>query len=273
MFERWLRRVARVIGASIGAFAALVAIQMLRLRRLQFLPGDPGFDVDLVIPPPSKAKSGEAPVRLLVLGDSTTAGVGVARAEEALPAQLARILAGSRGRAVHVTSLGRSGARVAHVLAEQLPQVSPDADLVAIVVGANDATHRTNPWRFRRQLSALLRAVRDAAPRADVVLAGIPSFRGALRGIEPLMLITDHYARVLRAIERREAAEAGAAYADLATHVAPRVRGRPETLSIDSFHPSAAGYAVWAEAIARAVVPQRTATDAVTRGQHEPAGA
>lgn len=273
MFDRWLRRTARVVGAGIGAFAALVAIQMLRLRRLEFLPGDPGFGIDLVVAP-AHGRSADAPaLRVVVLGDSTTAGVGVTRAEDALPAQLARLLADAHDRPVHVTSLGRSGARAGHVLAEQLPRVTPDADLVVLVVGANDATHRTNPWRFRRQLAALLRGVREAAPGATAALAGIPSFRGALRGVEPLMIITDHYARVLRAIERREARSVGVAYADLATHVAPRVRGRPDTLSRDSFHPSAAGYAVWAEAIAAAVVPQRTGTRRPPHRESEPAGA
>ena len=61
-----------------------MAVQLMRLRRAEFLPGWPGFAVDhLVQPGTGIARS--APLNLIVLGDSTTVGVGVDRPEDALP--------------------------------------------------------------------------------------------------------------------------------------------------------------------------------------------
>jgi lysophospholipase L1-like esterase len=262
---RWLTRVATIVGTAIGAFAGIVAVQLLRLRRMQFLPGHPGFFVNHVVSP-SGATRTEERLRLVVLGDSTTAGVGVERPEDALPYLLARRVADAEARPVHVVSYGWAGARVADLPRSQLPRAAeplrttetepflPGADAVVIVIGANDATHNTPPGRFRADLRATLETVRSAAPQARVVLAGIPGFRGALREIEPLIFIADQYARLLRPIGRAEARRAGAAYADLAAEVPDRVRGRSDILSSDRFHPSAAGYAAWADVIAGALL-------------------
>ncbi|HET9851876.1 MAG TPA: GDSL-type esterase/lipase family protein [Candidatus Limnocylindrales bacterium] len=279
---RWMARVATIIGTALGAFAGIVAVQLLRLRRMEFLPGHPGFYINHIVAPSRPADDGRR-LRLVVLGDSTTAGVGVERPEESLPYLLARHLADAEARRVHVVSYGWAGARIVDLPRSQLPRALeplrsrdvepflPGADAIAIVIGANDATHKTPPGRFRADLRTTLETVRGAAPRARVVLAGIPGFRGALRGIEPLIFLADQYARLLRPISRDEARRAGAAYADLAAEVPDRIRGRSDVLSKDQFHPSAAGYAAWADVIAAALLAGPT-TDA-GGGELEIAGA
>lgn len=264
--DRWIVRVARVLGTAIGAFLGIVGIQLLRLRRMEFLPLHPGFEIDHVVQPRGGSSADvEAPLRLVVLGDSTAAGVGVDRPEQALPHLIAQRIADAERRPVHVVNYGWAGARVEHLAAEQLPRALrplreadadgflPGADVVAIVIGANDATHRTRPARFRADLRAVLEAVRAAAPNARIVHAGIPQFRGALRTLEPLMFITDHYARLLRPISQQESARAGAAYANLARDVPPLLRGRTDVLASDRFHLSAVGYAAWADVIVDAL--------------------
>lgn len=263
--DRWPVRLAHIIGTAIGAFAGVVAVQLMRLRRMEFLPGHPGFYVNHIVMP--ACGSGNAPrLRLAVLGDSTTAGVGVERAEDSLPYQLALRLANHHGRPVHVVSYGWAGARVADVWTAQLPRALeplratetqpflPRVDVVAVVIGANDATHNTPRGRFRADLRALLTGVRAANPTARVVLAGIPAFRGALRAIEPLIFLADQYARLLRPVSRQEADAIGAAYADLAREVPKRLDPTTPFLAEDQFHPSAAGYAIWADVIFEALV-------------------
>jgi len=262
---RWLTRIATIAGTAIGAFAGLVAVQLLRLRRMQFLPGHPGFTINHLVRP-ARSSVREPSLRLVVLGDSTTAGVGVDRPEDALPYLLARHLADAELRPVHVVSYGWAGARIADLPRSQVPRALEPlrssgtdpflagADAVAIVIGSNDATHNTPPARFRADLRATLEAVREAAPHARIVLAGIPAFRGALRAIEPLIFLADQYARLLRPIGRAEAQRIGAAYADLAAEVPDRIRGRTDVLSSDQFHPSAVGYAAWADVIAEALL-------------------
>lgn len=280
-----MRRLARLVGASMGAFAGLIAIQFLRLRRMEFLPKHPGFYVHHVALPAGGAAEGAARLRLVVLGDSTTAGVGVHRAEDSLPYLLAQRLADARRRPVQVTSYGWAGARVADLVRHQLPRALqplratetepylPGADAVAVVIGANDATHRTPPWRYQADLRTVLTGIREAAPQADVVLAGIPAFRGALRNAEPLIFLTDQYARLLRPISRAEAVRSGTAFANLARDVPPRLIGRADALSVDRFHPSAIGYAAWAGVIAEALLAPREPVETGADPRIEPAGA
>jgi lysophospholipase L1-like esterase len=277
--DRWLTRTVRILGTAIGAFAGVVAVQMMRLRRMEFLPGHPGFYVNHVVSPTSGSPRGTR-MRIAVLGDSTTAGVGVERPEDSLPHLLAQRVADAEQRNVHVVSFGWAGARVADLVRDQMPRALKPlresdtepflsgADIVAVVIGSNDATHRTRPSRFRDDMRATLEGVRDAAPRARLVLAGIPDFRGALREIEPLIFLTNQYGRLLRPIGRAEAARVGAAYADLAAEVPARIVGRSDALSSDQFHPSVVGYSAWADVIFESLYGPAETADLV-----EPAGA
>jgi len=281
--DRWLVSVARIVGAGIGAFAGVVAVQLMRLRRMEFLPGHPGFYVNHLVHPTS-ATPHPPRLRLAMLGDSTTAGVGVERAEDSLPYQLARRLADHHARDVHVVSYGWAGARVADVVQAQVPRALeplrtsetqpflPRVDVIAIVIGSNDATHNTPRRRFRGELREVLAAVRAANPDAQVVLAGIPAFRGALRAIEPLIFLADQYARLLRPVSRAEAERIGAAYADLAREVPKRIDPATPFLSDDQFHPSAAGYAIWADVIFEALVAAPSTVEPAVGGSLQASG-
>jgi lysophospholipase L1-like esterase len=270
--DRWLVHTARVLGTALGAFAGVAAVQFMRLKRMEFLPGHPGFYVNHVVDTTDGPAVGPR-LRFVVLGDSTAAGVGVDRAEDALPHLIAQRIADAESVSVHVVSYGWAGARVSDLVRQQLPRALepirssatepflPGADLVAVVIGSNDATHNTAPGRFRSDMRATLEGIRAEAPNARVVLAGIPAFRGALRGIEPLIFIADQYARLLRPIARSEARRAGVAYADLARDVPGRIRGRTDVLSSDRFHPSVVGYAAWADVIAEALLGHGVVTE------------
>ena len=104
------------------------------------------------------------PVRLLALGDSLTAGYGLAPAE-GFTARLEAAL-GARGREVKVINAGVSGdttagglARIDWALGDR-----PDAALVAL--GANDALRGLDPAEAERNLDAIL---------ARLAKAGVPT--------------------------------------------------------------------------------------------------
>ena len=276
----------RLVGAAIGAFAGIAAVQLMRLRRAEFLPGFPGFRVNHLVQPAHGTSPAE-PINLVVLGDSTTAGVGVDQPQDALPFLLARRIADAEACPVRVISYGWAGARAADLPRQQIAHASgaqprpsdrggpvlADADVVAIVIGSNDATHQTPPARYRASLRATLEQVADLAPRARIVLGGIPRFRGALRAYEPLIFIADQYARLLRRISRHEAARSGAAYGDIHGRVPALIAGRTNVLSSDGFHPSAVMYDAWARVIFDALQAGAATRDELPTAPMEPAGA
>lgn len=269
MISRLIGLLRRVGLLGLAAFVGVVVVQVLRLRRTEFLPLHPGFYISHWVQPQGPGpEPGAAPLRLLTFGDSTTAGVGVERAEDALPMLLAQRLANDERRAVRVLNFGWSGARAADLVRDQVMRSTqslregeapwlPTADVVAVVIGANDATHRTSPRRFRADVRQVLEQIRRSAPDSRVVLAGVPRFRGALPHLEPLMTMIDAYAGVLRRIQRQEAERAGVAFAALAEEVPPLVVASgasvDDVLASDRFHPSPLGYRLWADVIEAAL--------------------
>lgn len=260
------------LAAAIGAGGVLIAWQLRRLRSLELLPGHPGFYIYRVATPPGRGLApGEAPLELVVFGDSTAAGVGVDQADDSMPVRLAERIAADRDRGVRVLSYGWAGARAVDVVSDQLerarrplrPQLPdsrpplPQADIVAVSIGANDVIRGTSPRAFRRAMRELLAMIRESAPSAEMLVVGIPRFRGALPRYEPLIMLGDLLGSILRRIQRAETVAAGATYADLARDVSGRLDPRTATLASDAFHPGPEIYRVWAEVSADALEATR----------------
>jgi lysophospholipase L1-like esterase len=239
--------------AAPAGMAAAVVYDVGRARGRADLPAVPGYAVDATVPAaPGPPASGGVPLELVVLGDSTVAGVGAPTAEGCLPVQIAGRLADLAGRAVHVTGLGVASARTEDVLEVQVPRLPRRTiDVVVVVAGPNDVVFRTPPARVRRATSELLQRVRDATG-APVVLVGNPRFGPISNVSPPVRALADSLGVAVGRAQRRGVLDAGhgATFVDLAAAVLHRFNGLEGALASDGFHPSPVGYGVWAEAIA-----------------------
>lgn len=106
---------------------------------------------------------------LVTLGDSLTAGLGLAKAQ-AYPAVLERLLL-SRGYAVRVVNAGVSGDTVAAGLARVEWSVPKTANGVLVALGANDMLQGIDPARTRADLDALLGKLKQRNQK--IAIAGI----------------------------------------------------------------------------------------------------
>ena len=236
------------------AFAALLAAQALLATRGTYLPSDPGYQVAVTAGEDAPGRA----MRVAVLGDSTVAGVGSPTADESLPVLIAERLADRTDRPVEVTGLGVSGARTRDVTADQVPRVADlDPDVVIAVVGSNDVTGVTSPWRLRSDIVDLHDEV-DGVTDAPLVLAGIPRFYVEAFA-RPLRNVVDAYGTLLRGVQRETAADRGIGFVEIARDASPRFLGVDDAMSDDQFHPAPTGYGFWADAI----VP--TTVDALTQ--------
>jgi acyl-CoA thioesterase-1 len=111
----------------------------------------------------------ERPVKIVALGDSLTAGFGIA-AEDAFPVKLERALK-AKGYAVEVVNSGVSGDTAAGGLARLDWSVPEGTDAVIVELGANDALRGMDPDATRRALDEILRRLK--ARRIVVLLAGM----------------------------------------------------------------------------------------------------
>jgi len=85
----------------------------------------------------------EPPLRIVVLGDSLVAGLGL-KPSDAFPAQLERALK-ARGHVVEVINAGVSGDTTAGGLARLAWAVPEQTDAVILELGANDALRGLDP--------------------------------------------------------------------------------------------------------------------------------
>lgn len=217
---------------------AVLVVEAGLARRGEMLAG-PALELDGLV------GGGPGPTLEVVwLGDSTAAGVGASGAPTALPTQVAVGLE----RPVDLSVLARSGATVTDVVDRQLPALAGlDPDLVFVSVGANDVTHLISRSDFERRYRRLVAGLPESA---QVVLLGVPDMGAIPRLAQPLRAVAGFRGRQLDDVVREVAEDTGSAYVDIAGETGPALRRDPERFfAADRYHPSGAGYELWAQAV------------------------
>lgn len=187
---------------------------------------------------------GPDPLRLLVLGDSTAAGVGVESELDGLPGNLARAIHRRLGRGVQWTIIARSGATTGNVrqfflgLATRSPY-----DLVFLSTGVNDVMQLRTAREFTADLAVIVEGLEKFNPRAPILLAGIPRMQRFDSLPDPLGVILGARAHRLNVAARHRVVEGH----PLVVHVPPWPIATPGFFAEDNFHPGAPGYHAWAE--------------------------
>jgi len=170
------------------------------------------------------AQAADRPVRIVVLGDSLSAGLGLP-AQDTLPAKLERALR-AKGVAVEIQNAGVSGDTAAGGLARLDWSVPDGTDAVILELGANDALRGSDPKATRAALDAIIRRLQER--RIAVLLAGM---------LAPRNLGPD-YAKAFDPIYPELAA---AHSLILYPFIAEGVAGDPALNQPDGIHPTAAG--------------------------------
>ena len=115
----------------------------------------------------------EDPLKILVLGDSLTAGYGLAE-KDAFPAQLEQALLAA-GYNVSVINAGVSGDTAAGGLARLDWALSDRPQIVIIELGANDALRGLPPEQTRKNIEEIINRLQEA--KIAVLLTGMRSPR------------------------------------------------------------------------------------------------
>ncbi len=182
------------------------------------------FAVLFAIAAPGAAAAG--PVTIVALGDSLTAGLGLAP-NDTFPVQLEAALKAD-GDDVTVTNAGVSGDTASDGLARLDWSVPADADIVIVELGANDALRGIDPAVTKEALSKILATL---TKRGQAVL---------LSGMLAPRNLGDTYGREFDAIYPALAAEYDVA---LDPFFLEGVATDPSLNQADGLHPNAAGVA------------------------------
>ncbi|WP_435200082.1 SGNH/GDSL hydrolase family protein [Janibacter sp. GS2] len=211
------------------------------------------------------------PVRLLVLGDSTAAGMGADNRYQTIGAILASGLAAIMGRPVELTNEAVVGAESSDLniqLSRALARID-HADVAVILVGANDVTHRIDRSVSVKHLQRTVRYLRTLD--IPVVVGTCPDL-GTVEPVPfPLNRLLRQWSRELAAAQTVTAVEAGARTVSIGDLLGPEFAASPSVMfSQDRFHPSAAGYARVASALLPTVAAEVNAWPEDAKSDTEP---
>lgn len=200
---------------------------------------------------PQQGKFGRGPasVRLLIVGDSSAAGVGAPNQHEALAGLLASELATYGHGTVSWQVVARTGLSARAALGLMAAAPLQQADILVTVLGVNDALEHTSPTRWIRALDAIhsharyragvIHTVHCAPPRLDL-LPLLP---------QPLRWVHGGSAARLDAALRLRVRDAKRR-SHLVIPFDPARDDPDEWLAADGFHPNTALYRRWAESLA-----------------------
>jgi lysophospholipase L1-like esterase len=194
---------------------------------------------------------GEPGLRVLVIGDSSAAGVGIADQAQALALPLAHRLQEVLGQAVAWQLVAESGIDTA--AARQLAACSPllPADVVVTVLGVNDVTAQRTASQYVSELAALWAEVRHSTGARWLVACGLPPM-GLLTAVpHPLRWYLGRYSDWLD--EELQLWAAAERFGFLSLRWAADKR----MLAKDGFHPGPSLYPVWAQRLAHLVLDGR----------------
>jgi lysophospholipase L1-like esterase len=186
------------------------------------------------------------PLRLLIVGDSAAAGVGVATQDEALAGRLAVALAAERTLAWRLQA--RSGAAAADLVRELAQAPGEPCDVALVSVGVNDVTGGTGESAWRAAIEQLIALLRGRHGASLVLLTSLPPMHLFPALPQPLRWYLGRRARRLDGI----LAGVVARHADCIL-LRPQLPTQGGAIAADGFHPGPQGYAQWARAAAAAI--------------------
>ncbi|WP_245413354.1 SGNH/GDSL hydrolase family protein [Mangrovicella endophytica] len=198
----------------------------------------------------------EPAIRLLVIGDSSAAGVGVDAVEDSLAPRLAERLHVISGLGVAWRAAGSNSAVSAQLRDFVVPNLARDAFThIVLMIGSNDAKNFHGRLRFKKAFGGLLYALRAKWPEARIVWSPPVDLRRVPALPRGLATVLELRASVIRQMGERLCNERGA----IAATPLPRVE--PAGFARDGFHASAEGYAYMAGHLADYVLGDRLKAD------------
>jgi lysophospholipase L1-like esterase len=233
------------LAAAKLALGPVLLAQARRVRRTALrLPEAPG-------PRDGVIGEGRPALRVLVVGDSSAAGVGLPDQAQALAAPMAQRLHEALGAPVGWQLLARSGVDSAE--ARDLVARAPlyPADVVVTVLGVNDVTGQVPAPRFVAQLAGLWDDLRQRTGARWAVLCGLPPM-GLLTAVpQPLRWYLGRCSDRLDHALQRWAQAGSLGFCGL------RWAADPGLLASDGFHPGPALYPAWSQRLADLIVEGR----------------
>lgn len=241
------KNLGRWQAAYLAAAAVLLPVSPLLFLQGQYTRKKVGLLPDAGGEKTGTSGEGEASAKLLVIGESTVAGLGARTHELAMTGQFAKRLASRIGRKVEWTVIGKNGVTARRTIDELVPQM-PDVefDYILLGIGGNDVMKLSSPKKWRRDMIELLGILRDRNPNAVIFISNCPMIKYSPVMPHPIKFLLWELSKLHNANIKEFTAGMD------------RVHYFPQPIDVDvsnffadGIHPSEQGYSDWADAMLR----------------------
>jgi lysophospholipase L1-like esterase len=200
--------------------------QAMKVKRLNPLP--PAMSEQLHL--------GKGEKKILVLGESTAAGVGASKVETSLGGRLYELL----GSEYQLTNFGKNGLKAIQLKPQfgvQISSVESPLEGIFLFLGANDCFRLTQPKEFRTVLIQVIADLHSDFSPKWIYLADIPP----VHHFPAFPVLLKSYLRAQRSFLRKEMQDICAADSRLVFDPL-EFSFHPEFFATDGIHPSDKGY-------------------------------
>lgn len=182
-------------------------------------------------------------VKMLVIGESTVAGLGARTHETALAGQFARFLSEKIGKTIEWHVIGKNGVTAKRTIELLVPQIPKKEkyDYIMLGVGGNDVLKLSSPRKWRRDATRLIEIMREKYPDSVIFMTNAPAVHLSPVLPQPIKFILGN----LSALHDKNSRE-----------FLPKMKNvfyfhRPDEVTegffADGIHPSEQGYTDWSK--------------------------
>ena len=198
--------------------------------------------------------SSQKPLKLLTIGESTIAGVGVESHKEGFSGMLAKELSEKTGRSIDWKVYAKSGYTSKDIIEKILPTIDEkEADIIVLGMGANDAFTLKTPGQWKKNIIKIITHLQNKSPQTQIYFISMPpikkfpAFSFSMRFVLGNLVenLGEELARTVQSFEN-------VSYYDKPIDVEKWCRElgiepKPELFFSDGVHPSELTYQIWAK--------------------------
>ncbi|MFN8837365.1 MAG: SGNH/GDSL hydrolase family protein [Burkholderiales bacterium] len=189
------------------------------------------------------------PLRLLIVGDSSAAGVGAGAQDDALAGRLCGRLSARLARPLAWRLVARTGTTTREALALIDAGAADRFDVAVVALGVNDVTALRPVPRWLGDVARVHARLHERHRVRRVLWSGLPPMHRFPALPQPLRGVMGLHARALDAALGRWCAARPGGALPRATHVPLPAMSDPSLIASDGFHPGPGAYLVWADAL------------------------
>ena len=199
-------------------------------------------------------ESSEIPLKLLTIGESTIAGVGVESHETGFSGTLAKELSEKTSKGVEWKVYAKSGYSSKDIIEKILPSIDEkEVDIIVLGMGANDAFTLNTPGQWKKNIIEIITHLQTKYPQVQICFTSMPPIKKFPAFSFSMRFVLGNLVEILG----EELARTVQSFENVSYHDKPidvhkwcgklGIEPKPELFFSDGVHPSELTYQIWAK--------------------------